>query len=81
MAFIPVVKELRRAITPDINIPPPAPASPPPPIDDTDVRLEAAREEERQRQAKKKGRASTILTGPQGLAGPAPVQRKTLLGQ
>jgi hypothetical protein len=65
--------------TPDI--PSPAPPPTPPPIEDEDARLEEVKEEERQRQKAKKGRASTILTGPQGLAGPATVQRKTLLGQ
>ena len=56
------------------KMPPPAPAPPPPPIEDV-------ASEERERQAKKRSRASTILTGPQGLAGTASVQRKTLLGQ
>ena len=64
--------------SPSIPAPPPAPA--PPPVDDS-AELEAARQAERERQMKKRGRASTLLTGPQGLAGTAPVQKKTLLGQ
>jgi len=62
-------------------MPPPAPAPPPPPIEDVAPQLEEVKAEERERQAKKRGRTSTILTGPQGLAGTASVQRKTLLGQ
>lgn len=65
--------------SPKISRPAAVPAAPP--TDDSDPALEAAREEERRRNALRRGRASTILTGPQGLAGTAPVQKKTLLGQ
>lgn len=88
MATLPIIKEIVRPmknmLTSDI---PPAPAlAPAPPAAPlpgaTDApEIEAAKAEEREKQAKKKSRFSTILTGPQGLAGTAPVQRKTLLGQ
>lgn len=47
-----------------------------------DPEIEAARAAERERQRRRKGRRSTILTGPLGLQAPAPgmIQRKTLLG-
>lgn len=56
---------------------PPAPAPAPTPEDP--AALEARRRtlsEQRQR----RGRASTLLTGGQGVTGSAPVARKTLLG-
>ncbi len=54
--------------------PPPAPAK-----DDTDIQEEALRE--RRRRLLARGRASTRLTGGQGVAGAAPTLRKTLLGE
>lgn len=47
----------------------------------TDPAIMAARAEERERQRRRKGRRSTILTGPMGLLGGGPIQRPTLLGQ
>lgn len=55
----------------------PAIPEPPPPLDRTPV--EAARRAVR-RKAGQSSRTRTLLTGPQGLTDPAPVQRKTLLG-
>jgi hypothetical protein len=42
--------------------------------------VQAARDDERKRARLAAGRASTILTGAQGLAAPATVGQKTLLG-
>ena len=55
----------------------------PDPIDDTVIKEaeEEAKRKERILQRQKAGRASTILTGAQGLTGKAPTERKTLLGQ
>lgn len=58
--------------------PPPQPLPPPPTKNDADVEAEASAE--RKRRASQQGRASTILTGPEGAAGPASGV-KTLLGQ
>lgn len=66
--------------TPTIQAPPPAPE--PPPVDDkSSADIQAAKAAERERLRQRAGRSSTILTGSQGLAGPAATQRKTLLGQ
>ena len=68
------------------KLPPPAPLPPPPPApaapgEQEAPEIEAAKAEERERQDKRKGRRSTILTGPQGVTGLASVQRTALLGQ
>jgi hypothetical protein len=59
------------------KLPPPLP--PPPTLTDADV--EDQRRLQREKERKRRGRSSTILTGPLGAAGQAPVQKKTLLGQ
>lgn len=62
--------------TPKIPAPPPVPApAPVPTIDDAAV-------SQRQQDAllKRRGRAATILTGPQGDLSAPPVSAKTLLG-
>jgi hypothetical protein len=59
------------------KLPPPLP--PPPTLTDADA--EDQRRLQREKERKRRGRSSTILTGPLGVTGPAPVQRKTLLGQ
>lgn len=55
----------------------------PDPIDDSAIKEaeEEAKRKERLLQKKKAGRAATILTGAMGVAGKAPTERKTLLGQ
>lgn len=48
----------------------------------TETQIEQAKQDERDKiEAKKTNRRKTILTGSQGLLTPAPVERKTLLGQ
>jgi len=58
----------------------PAPIAPPAPPKRSDAEVQTAAREERLRRSKAQGRASTVLTGGQGVdtAGPA---AKTLLGQ
>ena len=62
---------------------PPAPALPPPPAppgpSSADVQAKAAAE--RKRLAAQRGRASTILTGGQGVVDDGGVAKKTLLGE
>lgn len=59
---------------------PKMPAVPEPkPIDDG--KAEEARRQELIAQRKQKGRAATLLTGPDGDTSEAPAARKTLLGQ
>lgn len=55
----------------------------PPPEQAPTPETEAVKTEERMAtdERKKPKKSSTILTGPQGLAGGAPTERKTLLGQ
>jgi hypothetical protein len=55
------------------------PFIPPPQMEDPAV--EEAKRRERERLRKKRGRGSSVLTGPQGILAPAEVGRKTLLGQ
>jgi hypothetical protein len=60
------------------------PAAPPPPAPaptENDAEVEEAIRKERLNQRKRKGAASTILTGQQGLGSDAPTTRTTLLGQ
>lgn len=54
-----------------------------PGLDENAMRIagENAREKQRQRAQQAYGRSDTILTGPLGLIGSAPGQRKSLLGQ
>jgi hypothetical protein len=60
--------------------PPTPPPPPPPPPEPSDPQVEAARRRARIAARNARGRAATILTGGRGLAGDAPVARKTLLG-
>ena len=46
-----------------------------------DASVQRARDEERRRAGRRQGQSNTILTGSLGVQGPAPTQRKTLLGQ
>ena len=58
----------------------PAPPPPPPPPKRADVEVQAAARDERLRRTKAQGRASTILTGGQGVAPAEGAAVKTLLG-
>lgn len=66
-------------------VPTPGPAAPPPPPPPLPSREDEGVEESRRKQVLamrlQRGRMSTILTGGQGLPGPAPVGRKVLLGE
>jgi hypothetical protein len=60
---------------------PPPPAAPPPAptVTDAQARAQADRRQAEAAQTRKRGRASTVLTGPEGV-GNTPVQVKTLVG-
>lgn len=58
----------------------PAIPEPPPPLSQDRGDITRARLRQRRKSIGGQGRRSTLLTGPQGLTDPAPVQRKTLLG-
>lgn len=60
--------------------PPPPPPAPPPAYDDAARQAEVAAQQMEIRR-KRKGRSSTILTGPQGLTEQETLQKKTLLGE
>ncbi len=61
-------------------IPRPGPVPPPVPrIDDDESRAAVAATRERER--RRRGGLATILTSGRGVAGPAPVRGKTLLGE
>jgi len=64
--------------TPSPSAPPPPP--PPPTRDDAADRV-AKEEAAKATLRKNQGRSSTLLTGGQGVAEEAPVQKKQLLGQ
>jgi len=64
------------------KMPPPPPVQPlpePPELSDEDKARIA--EDERKREMKRKGRRSTILTGPLGVEEEAAIEKKTLLGE
>ena len=60
---------------------PPLPAPPPPPPTTADPAVSQAAADAMNRAKSAAGYASTILTSPQGVAGPASTAFKTLLGQ
>jgi len=60
--------------------PPPPPPAEPPAFDDAERKAQIAAEQAEIRR-KRKGRASTILTGSQGLTEEETLQKKTLLGE
>ena len=66
--------------SPKMPAPPPVqPLPEPPELSDEDKARIA--EDERKREMKRKGRRSTILTGPLGVEEEATVEKKTLLGE
>ena len=62
------------------STPPPVP-SPVPMPRTSDIEVQERREREKRRLRGMQGRQPTILTGPQGVKGPAPVGLKSLLGE
>ena len=60
--------------------PPPPPPAPPPAYDDK-ARAEEVASQQAEIRRKRKGRSSTILTGPEGLTEEETLQKKTLLGE
>lgn len=60
---------------------PELPPEPPPPPTPVDPAVSRSRQRERSNAAIAQGRASTILTTPQGLLGEAETTKKTLLGK
>ena len=61
-------------------LPPVQPAPPPPPSEASEEEKEAIAAEQRKIERKRKGRKSTILTGPLGVEEKAETEEKTLLG-
>ena len=61
-------------------LPPVQPAPPPPPSEVSEEEKEAIAAEQREMARKRKGRRSTILTGPLGVEEEAETENKTLLG-
>lgn len=59
---------------------PKPPAPPPPPEREVEETLARARDDRRRLALAAAGRAGTIMTGPQGVAGPATLGSRTLLG-
>lgn len=74
MEDIPIVKELFPKAP---SAPPPPPV--PPPAPDITTAAERARREAADAQGRKRGRASTVVTGPGGV-GATPLGMKTLVG-
>lgn len=62
---------------PDVPDPLPAPPPPPTPIDPS---IQLRRNRERSLASGRRGRASTLLTGPGGISGSGALSRPTLLG-
>lgn len=69
-------KDLGESLAPEINFP-----DPPEAAKEVDLAGAMAAEAERKRNRSRKGRASTILTSPQGVTGSASIGTKTLLGE
>ena len=61
-------------------MPPVQPAPPPPSAELSAEEKERIQQEQAAREIRRKGRKSTILTGPLGIQEEAEVERKTLLG-
>ena len=61
-------------------LPPVQPAPPPPPSEVSEEEKEVIAAEQREMARKRKGRRSTILTGPLGVEEEAETENKTLLG-
>ena len=66
--------------SPKMPAPPPVQPLPEPPELSEEDKAKIA-EDERKREMKRKGRKSTILTGPLGVEEEATIQKKTLLGE
>ena len=66
--------------SPKMPAPPPVQPLPEPPELSEEDKARIA-EDERKREMKRKGRRSTILTGPLGIEEEATVEKKTLLGE
>lgn len=66
--------------SPKMPAPPPVQPLPEPPELSEEDKARIA-EDERKREMKRKGRRSTILTGPLGVEEEATVEKKTLLGE
>lgn len=71
------VESVSKMLTPDITIDLPEEAPAPPSMD---LEGSLAAQDAMQRNRRRQGRASTILTSPQGTSGQAPVGTRTLLG-
>ena len=71
---------MSRLLAPKMPSLPPAPEPPKAPELTAEEKAKIA-EDERKREMKRKGRKSTILTGPLGVEEEAKVQKKTLLGE
>ena len=61
-------------------LPPVQPAPPPPPSEVSQEEKDRIAAEQRKMERKRKGRKSTILTGPLGVEDEAETENKTLLG-
>ena len=66
--------------SPKMPTPPPVQPLPEPPELSEEDKARIA-EDERKREMKRKGRKSTILTGPLGVEEEATIEKKTLLGE
>lgn len=71
---------MSRIFSPKMPTPPPVQPLPEPPELTDEEKAEIARKE-RMRDLKRKGRKSTILTGPMGVEEEAEIGKKTLLGE
>ena len=62
-------------------VPKPNPVPPPPVPEINDETAQRAAAQVRERERRRRGTLARVLTGGQGVASPAPVQKKTLLGE